>query len=79
MNPILEQKLARFVDRSAEMENFIRMLEDASWPRPIMIVWGDGGMGKSSLILRMKHECSLREINKAHVEWRELRADTTSR
>jgi hypothetical protein len=75
MNPILEQKLARFVDRSAEMENFIRMLEDASWPRPIMIVWGDGGMGKSSLILRMKHECSLREINKAHVEWRELRAD----
>jgi hypothetical protein len=73
MNVIVEQKLARFVDREPEMRSFCRMLDEPEWPRPIMVVWGDGGMGKSALLLRMMHECSLRSLPKAEVLWTDTR------
>jgi GTPase SAR1 family protein len=68
-----EQRLARFVDRETEMRSFCRMLEDADWHRPVMLVWGDGGIGKTSLLMRMIHECSLRSLRKAEVIWTDTR------
>ncbi len=62
-----EQRLARFVDREGEMRSFCRMLDDSDLSRPVMVVWGEGGMGKSSLLLRMMHECSLRSLIKAEI------------
>jgi hypothetical protein len=55
------------VNREGEMRSFYRMLDDPDWPRPVMVIWGEGGMGKSSLLLRMMHECSLRSLIKAEV------------
>jgi GTPase SAR1 family protein len=49
------------------------MLDDADWPRPVMVIWGEGGMGKSSLLLRMMHECSLRSLVKAEVNFSSTR------
>lgn len=60
------RRLAEFVDRTDEMERFCRMLE--SDQRHIMIIWGDAGMGKTSLRLRMVHECALRSLSKAEVD-----------
>jgi len=60
------RRLAEFVDRTDEMERFCQMLE--SDEKHIMIVWGDAGMGKTSLRLRMVHECAQRMLRKAEVE-----------
>lgn len=49
------------------------MLDDGAWSRPILVVWGEGGMGKSSLLMRMIHECSLRALNKAEIGWTDTR------
>ena len=57
--------LAAFVDRQAELGRFCEMLE--SDEKPIMIVWGDDGIGKSSLLLRLIHECASRKLRKAEV------------
>src|SRR5258708_4773871 len=73
MASFLQQRLARFVDRESEMSSFCRMLDDVAWPRPILVVWGEGGMGKSSLLMRMIHECSLRALSKAEVGWTDTR------
>src|SRR4051812_12560582 len=74
MTPLLQQRLAQFVDREGELKNFCRMLDDDTYPRPIMILWGDGGMGKTSLLLRMVHECSLRDLTKAEIIWNDTRS-----
>ena len=60
------RRLAEFVDRIDEVERFCRMLE--SDEKHVMIVWGDAGMGKTSLRLRMVHECAQRQLRKAEVE-----------
>jgi hypothetical protein len=73
MTSFLQQRLARFVDRENEMSSFCRMLDDSDWPRPILVLWGEGGMGKSSLLMRMTHECSLRTLSKAEVGWTDTR------
>jgi hypothetical protein len=73
MASFLQQRLARFVDRESEMSSFCGMLDEGGWPRPILVVWGEGGMGKSSLLMRMIHECSLRALNKAEVGWTDTR------
>jgi hypothetical protein len=57
--------LATFVDRQAELGRFCEMLE--SDEKPIMLVWGDDGIGKSSLLARLIHECSTRKLRKAEV------------
>jgi AAA ATPase domain len=67
MTAYSEQRLARFVNREGEMRSFYRMLDDPDWPRPVMVIWGEGGMGKSSLLLRMMHECSLHSLIKAEL------------
>ena len=61
----LERRLRDFVDRVDEMEAFCRMLDDRE--HPVMVVWGPGGIGKSSLIARMMHEVALRNAQRAEV------------
>src|SRR5262245_34112208 len=74
MNPLQQERLARFVDRESEMQSFCRMLDEASGARPVLIVWGESGMGKTVLLSRMMHECSLRSLVKAEVLWSDTRS-----
>lgn len=67
----LEQLLTEFVDREAEMACFCEMLEVGE--KSIMVIWGDGGVGKSSLLARMIHECAQRKVRKAEVVWTDTR------
>lgn len=66
-----ERRLDEFVDRVTEMNRFQEILEKGD--KPIMVVWGDGGLGKSSLLARMIHECALRQLRKAEVVWSDTR------
>lgn len=68
---LLQRRLAEFVDRTDEMERFCRMLDTGQ--RPVMVISGDSGYGKSSLLARMIHECSLRDRRKAEVVWTDTR------
>ncbi len=65
----LEIRLAEFVDRDAEMSRFCRMLD--SGERSILFVSGGSGLGKSSLLARMIHECALRGLRKSEITWTE--------
>lgn len=65
-----ERLLAQFVDRSAEMELFAKVLDSSDLP--IMVVSAGAGMGKTSLMMRMVHECALRGLLKAELEWSSL-------
>jgi hypothetical protein len=66
----LEQKrLAEFVDRTAEMSVYADVLDKGE--RQIMVVHAEVGMGKTSLLLRMVHECALRRLRKAEVVWKD--------
>jgi archaellum biogenesis ATPase FlaH len=47
------------------------MLECAD--KRIMIVCGDSGLGKSSLVAKMMHECGQRGLRKAEVVWTDTR------
>jgi hypothetical protein len=57
--------LAAFVDRHTELSRFCEMLDNDE--KPIMIVWGDDGIGKSSFLARLIHECASRKLRKAEV------------
>jgi hypothetical protein len=70
----LERRLAGFVDRVSEMERFSEMLDTRE--KPIMIVWGESGLGKTSLFFRMIHECAERKLRKAEVVWTDTRNHT---
>jgi hypothetical protein len=61
----MKDVLAAFVDRKAELDRFCDMLE--SDEKPVMVVWGEDGIGKSSFIARLIHECSTRQLRKAEV------------
>ena len=67
----LERRLAEFVDREAEMDLFCRMLDTGE--RPVIVVEGEGGVGKSSLLARMVHECALRTLRKSEIVWTDTR------
>lgn len=60
-----ERKLAEFVNREDEMSDFVRMLDKDD--KRIMVLNGGGGLGKSSLVARMMHECATRGSYKAEV------------
>lgn len=62
-----ERDLSEFVDRAAEMGRFRDMLQSGN--KPIFFVSGDSGFGKSSLLLRMVHDCSVQQIRKAELTW----------
>lgn len=63
----LEHRLAQFVNREDEMRRFSEMLDTGE--KPVMVIWGDTGCGKSSLLARMIHECAQRKLRKAEVVW----------
>ncbi|WP_429886357.1 AAA family ATPase [Geoalkalibacter halelectricus] len=67
----IEQRLAEFVDREDEMRRFLALLEGQS--KSVMVVTGGGGVGKSSLLARMIHECALRRMRKSEIIWTETR------
>lgn len=71
MSTVFESRLAEFVDRSAEMRLFMEIL-DVGDP-PVMVVTGGGGLGKSSLLARMIHECALRDLRRSEIVWTETR------
>jgi len=71
MPSIQEKRLALFVDRDTEMARFRQLLSPIG--KPIMVVWGDSGLGKSSLLARMVHECAANKIRKAEVLWTDTR------
>lgn len=62
-----ERLLAEFVDRSTEMALFGQVLDSIEWP--IMVVSAEAGMGKSSLLMRMVHECAVRGVLKVELDW----------
>jgi hypothetical protein len=70
-SPIELRRLSEFVDRTDEMRRFGELLESSE--KHVMLVWGDPGMGKTSLRLRMVHECALRNLRKAEVDCASLR------
>jgi GTPase SAR1 family protein len=68
---LLERRLAEFVDREEEMRLFCDALETGR--KSILVVWGDSGLGKSSLLAKMIHECAQRRMVKAEVTWTDTR------
>ena len=66
-NRVLARRLAEFVDRTAEMNLYREVLDKGELP--IMVVYAETGMGKTSLLLRMVHECALCKLRKAEVVW----------
>ncbi|HET9070183.1 MAG TPA: hypothetical protein VFN28_16200 [Amaricoccus sp.] len=63
--------LAEFVNRETEMDRFCRLLEDPD--AHVFVVWGPGGVGKSSLQAKMIHEVATRGLVKSEVIWSETR------
>ena len=66
---VLQKRLAEFVDRDAELGRFCTMLDGGD--KPIMVVWGEAGIGKTSLLARMMHECAVRRLRKSEVIWKD--------
>jgi archaellum biogenesis ATPase FlaH len=51
-----DRRLAEFVDRDHEMKRFENLLDTSE--KLVMVVAGPGGIGKSSLMARMRHHCA---------------------
>jgi hypothetical protein len=66
-------KLSFFVNRDEEMNRFRDMLDKRR--KKVMTVEGSAGMGKTWLMERMVHECSLRQLRIARVIVRDTRRD----
>ncbi len=66
-----ERRVKEFVDRGTELSRFCEMLETGR--KRIMVVWGDGGLGKTSLLARMSHECAQRTLRKIELVWSDTR------
>lgn len=71
MIPEMQRRLASFVDRKDEIARFCEMLETRD--KPIMVVWGEAGFGKTSLFFRMVQECAERNLRKAELVWSDTR------
>jgi hypothetical protein len=71
VTPELQRRLAEFVDRRTEMSRFCAMLDGND--KLITVIWGEGGLGKSSLLARMVHETAQRGLRKAEVVWTNTR------
>jgi hypothetical protein len=54
-----DRRLAEFVDRDHEMTRFESLLDTNE--KLVMVVAGPGGIGKSSLMARMRHHCALKK------------------
>ncbi len=65
----MERRLAEFVDRRVEMEHFCGMLDGND--KHLMLVLGDAGIGKTSLLARMRHEVARRNIREFSLSWKD--------
>ena len=63
--------LSEFVNREDEMARFNNLLDDDVLS--ILIVWGEGGFGKSTLQARMMHEVAQRNLDKSEIVWTDSR------
>ncbi len=61
--------LNEFVDRDTEMIRFVTLLEDGK--KPIMIITGDEGIGKTSVTVKLIAACANREVVISRVRWTE--------
>ncbi len=68
-----QRRLAEFVDREAEMARFCELLEFGPNAKRVLVISGDGGIGKSSLMARMLHECALQKKRRALIVWTDTR------
>jgi hypothetical protein len=66
-----QRDLSTFVNRASEVWNFRRM--NRAGQRPIMIVTGEEGIGKSELVYKMVEVCARRNIKNSAVVWTDLR------
>lgn len=71
MTTVSERRLAEFVNRDNEIKAFRDILGDGD--TLIIAFWGGGGLGKSSLLSRMIHECAQRKLRKVEVVWTDTR------
>jgi hypothetical protein len=55
------------------MRSFRAMLDQTQPGQPVTVVWGDGGIGKSTLLDLMEEECDRRNLSRAKVLWNETR------
>lgn len=67
----IKSLLAEFVNRDAEMEKFRMLLDEESMS--ILVVWGGGGVGKTSLMAKMIHHTALRKLRKSEIIWTDNR------
>ena len=67
MKTELEHRLQQFVNRENEMQQFCNMLDRDE--KPVLVICGDSGIGKSSLLARMIHECAMRKLEKSEIVW----------
>ncbi len=60
--------LKQFVNRTREMAGFENLISGKA--RRIMCIHGEGGIGKSVLLSRMRmQECAEREVDWIHIAW----------
>ena len=71
--PAADFRLSFFVDRDEEMARFQELLRGGR--KKVLTVQGSEGLGKSLLMERMVHECSLRGLRTSKVILRENRTD----
>ena len=62
-------RLKEFVDRTGELERFCEIL--SANDKLIMIIWGDHGIGKTSLLARLMHECGQKGVRLVRVARKE--------
>jgi GTPase SAR1 family protein len=67
----IDRLLAEFVNREGELARFRELLTCAD--STVFVIWGPGGVGKSSLQAKLIHEVATRGIAKSEVIWSETR------
>jgi GTPase SAR1 family protein len=67
----IKSLLAEFVDRDSEINKFRVLLDEETLS--ILVVWGGGGVGKTSLMAKMIHETAVRKLRKSEIIWTDNR------
>lgn len=62
-----QNRLAYFVNRQSEMQSFQEMLDVEE--RFALLILGENGMGKSSLLAKLEQYCVQQDLHKAELAW----------
>lgn len=68
INQLPPRLVGKFVDRDREVEQFLAMLRGDD-PHCILLLNGDSGVGKTWLIDVLRHQCSLKEVHAARIDF----------